>query len=89
MLVQTLAQELAPFNISVNELLPGHVLTSIYSQATAKFGGGAAGDTQKPKDLRPSEWLKQPEDVVPLALFLACQPDFGPTAQSYSLMRRF
>jgi 3-oxoacyl-[acyl-carrier protein] reductase len=89
MLVQTLAQELAPFNISVNELLPGHVLTNIYTEATAKLGGGAAGNTQKPKDLRPSEWLKGPEDVVPLALFLACQPDFGPTAQSYSLMRRF
>jgi 3-oxoacyl-[acyl-carrier protein] reductase len=89
MLVQSVAPELAPFNISVNELLPGHVNTKIYRDATAKFGGDAPGDTQKPKDLRPAEWLKQPEDVVPLALFLACQPDFGPTAQSYSLMRRF
>lgn len=34
------------------------------------------------------EWLKSPEDVVPMALFLATQPDVGPTAQSYSLMRR-
>lgn len=89
MLVQTLAQELAPFNISVNELLPGHVDTRIYRETSARFGGSAAGDPQKPKDLRPSEWLKQPEDVVPLALFLGGQPDLGPTAQSYSLMRRF
>lgn len=37
---------------------------------------------------RVSQWLKSPEDVVPLALFLAEQPDFGPTAQSFSLMRR-
>jgi 3-oxoacyl-[acyl-carrier protein] reductase len=34
-------------------------------------------------------WLKKPEDVVPLALFMACQHDVGPTAQSFSLMRRF
>ena len=35
-----------------------------------------------------SEWFKSPEDVVPMALFLGTQPDVGPTAQSYSLMRR-
>jgi 3-oxoacyl-[acyl-carrier protein] reductase len=34
------------------------------------------------------EWLKEPEDVVPLALFLAAGPLPGPTAQSFSLMRR-
>lgn len=89
MMVQSVAQELAPFNISVNELLPGHVHTKIYRDATANYGGGAPGDAQKPKNLRPAEWLKEPEDVVPLALFLACQPDIGPTAQSFSLMRRF
>ena len=35
-----------------------------------------------------SEWFKSPEDVVPMALFLAMQRDIGPTAQSHSLMRR-
>jgi 3-oxoacyl-[acyl-carrier protein] reductase len=35
-----------------------------------------------------SEWIKRPEDVAPLALFLATQPAVGPTAQSFSLMRR-
>jgi len=35
-----------------------------------------------------SEWVKQPEDVTPMALFLATQPDRGPTAQSFSLVRR-
>jgi 3-oxoacyl-[acyl-carrier protein] reductase len=34
------------------------------------------------------EWIKRPEDVAQLAFFLATQPDTGPTAQSYSLMRR-
>jgi len=35
-----------------------------------------------------SEWVKTPEEVTQLALFLATQPDIGPTAQSFSLMRR-
>ena len=35
-----------------------------------------------------SEVIKEPEDVAPLALFLATQPDHGPTAQSFSLTRR-
>jgi 3-oxoacyl-[acyl-carrier protein] reductase len=35
----------------------------------------------------PGEWFKNPEDA-PLALFPASMPDVGPTAQSYSLMRR-
>ena len=36
----------------------------------------------------PGEWVKEPEDVVPMAMFLATQPLEGPTAQSFSLMRR-
>lgn len=32
--------------------------------------------------------MKNPEDVVPLALFLAGQGDAVRTAQSFSLMRR-
>lgn len=72
MLTRVLAQELWPYRISVNELVPGPV-------ETAMTGGTGFPD---------SEWIKQPEDVVPLALFLATQPDIGPTAQSFSLMRR-
>jgi hypothetical protein len=34
------------------------------------------------------EWFKQPENVVDLAVFLAGQPAGGPSAQSFSLMRR-
>jgi 3-oxoacyl-[acyl-carrier protein] reductase len=78
MLTRLLAQELAGENISVNELIPGPVATAASStdperSVAAKF---------------PSEWRKTPEEVVPLALFLAAQPDRGPTAQSFSLMRR-
>ena len=77
MLTRVLAQELWPHNISVNELIPGPVDTSMTPE-TADWA----------YRLGESEWLKKPEDVVPLALFLATQPDVGPTAQSFNLMRR-
>jgi 3-oxoacyl-[acyl-carrier protein] reductase len=77
-LTRVLAQELAAFDISVNELIPGPVDTTI--------GGGPRREGSPP--YADSEWLKRPEDVVPLALFLATQPARGPTAQSFSLMRR-
>lgn len=75
MLTRVLAQELWRDNISVNELVPGPV----HTDPTEPAGVSALAE---------SEWLKTPEDVVPLALFLACQPMIGPTAQSFSLMRR-
>ena len=78
MLTRILAQELLPDKISVNELIPGPV-----SMADTSHQEG-----ELPSDLPDSEWLKSPEDVLPLALFLATQPDVGPTAQSFSLMRR-
>jgi 3-oxoacyl-[acyl-carrier protein] reductase len=62
----------------VNELIPGPVVTTIVGAEVAQRQGG----------LGQSEWVKTPEDVVPLALFLATQPARGPTAQSFSLMRR-
>ncbi len=79
MLTRILAQELMQYNISVNELIPGPVQTSIDDNFKTDNGKVKAMD---------SEWHKQPEDVVPLALFLATQPDIGPTAQSFSLMHR-
>lgn len=75
MLTRVLAQELWEYNISVNELIPGPVATDLVSPQSGVF---------KIK----SEWVKKPEDVTELALFLATQPDVGPTAQSFSLKRR-
>ena len=77
MLTRILGQELRADNISVNELIPGPVHTAMTSAPSA----------DEPS-LWDGEWLKQPEDVAPLALFLANAPDGGPTAQSFSLMRR-
>jgi 3-oxoacyl-[acyl-carrier protein] reductase len=80
MLTRVLAQELWQDNISVNELIPGPVLTSMDAQVVAP---------QQPTVFSiDSEWIKTPDDVAPLALFLATQPPVGPTAQSFSLMRR-
>jgi 3-oxoacyl-[acyl-carrier protein] reductase len=79
MLTRVLAQELAPHQISVNELIPGPVVSSLSDEdATQALGA----------DARESEWIKTPPEVVPLAIFLATQPPRGPTAQSYILMRR-
>ena len=77
MLTRVLAQELQRDNISVNELIPGPVDTGRLSDAFREQIVDRLG-----------EWVKEPEDVVELALFLASQPDIGPTAQSFSLMRR-
>ena len=80
MLTRVLAQELWQYNISVNELIPGPVLTQRVRETYAQREGSVFNIE--------SEWVKNPEDVAPLALFLATQPARGPTAQSFSLMRR-
>jgi len=82
MLTRCLAQELWPFNISVNELVPGPVQTGMAPAPSKPGSDSSAGPSAQ------SEWQKRPEDVVPLALFLATQPLVGPTAQSFNLMRR-
>jgi 3-oxoacyl-[acyl-carrier protein] reductase len=78
MLTRVLAQELAPEGIAVNELIPGPVSTTI-GDRPLRVGSDSPF---------PTEWAKTPEDVVPLALFLATLPAHGPSAQSFSLMRR-
>jgi 3-oxoacyl-[acyl-carrier protein] reductase len=77
MLTRVVAEELRSSNILVNELVPGPVDTSLSQPGVSHI-------------LRsnPNEWLKLPEDVVPLALFLATLPLKGPTGQSFSLARR-
>ena len=68
-LTRVLAQELWEHNISVNELVPGPVATP----------GATAAWQQEENSVNTidSEWVKQSEDVLPLALFLATQPGQG------------
>lgn len=78
-LTRILVQELSEYKISVNELIPGPVNTDM--------------ENDSKKDNRSAfsisgEWIKSPEDVVDLAIFLAGQSDIGPTAQSFSLMNK-
>ena len=80
MFARVLALELWPHNISVNELVPGPVLTERVVQSYAQDPQSVFQDD--------SEWVKTPEDVVPLALYMATQPEKGPTGQTFSLMRR-
>ncbi|ABQ70668.1 short-chain dehydrogenase/reductase SDR [Rhizorhabdus wittichii RW1] len=87
-LTRSVAAELIGFNISVNELLPGNVRTQLYDETFAQTVAMTPDGGEPISAKRSHEWLKAPEDVVPLALFMACQPDVGPTAQSFSLMRR-
>ncbi len=80
MLTRVLAEELVEHGITVNEIIPGPVWTRATIEEHETGGWPVASI--------PHEWLKQPEEVAPLALFLASQPEPGPTAQSFSLMRR-
>ena len=79
MLTRILAQELSEYKISVNELIPGPVNTDM--------GNDSMKDKRSAFSIN-GEWIKAPDDVTDLAVFLAGQPNIGPTAQSYSLMRR-
>jgi len=78
MLTRILAQELAPHSICVNELVPGPVKTDFIRGREDVLRVASGG----------GEWFKQPEEVAPLALFLASQPRDGPTGQTFSLARR-
>ena len=79
MLTQCMAEEFWDRGIEVNELVPGPVMTDA-TKSFMEVGG--------PPPFAPSERVKTPEDVAPLALWLATQKAGGPTGQSFSLARR-
>ena len=72
MLTRILGQELRGDNISVNELVPGRVRTAM--------NPGTQPDRSNVFD---GEWFKEPEEVVPLALFLAAAPDGRPHSPEF------
>ncbi|HAY79156.1 MAG TPA: short-chain dehydrogenase [Planctomycetaceae bacterium] len=79
MLTRCLAMEVWEDGVAVNELVPGPVATELTS-GLLELGA--------PHPKIPSEWTKAPQDVAPLAVFLATQGRQGPTGQSFSLARR-
>ena len=81
MFVRILAQELREDRIAVNEIIPGPVMT--------KLAGFSAGNEERLRSIFPAaEWVKSPDDVVPIALFVVTQPTHGPTGQVFSLLGR-
>jgi len=79
MLTRCMSMQLWDEGVTVNELIPGPVHTELTADIM---------QTGVPHPAMASEWVKQPEDVVPLAMTLATQPKNGPTGQSFSLARR-
>jgi 3-oxoacyl-[acyl-carrier protein] reductase len=79
-LMRILARELLQDGIAVNELIPGSVGKDSWPEQDFETRRRALWQSKR-------EWLKQPKDVVDLALWLANQSDKGPTGQSFSLLR--
>jgi 3-oxoacyl-[acyl-carrier protein] reductase len=79
MLTQCMAEEFWEQGIEVNELVPGPVITDA-TKDVFEVGGAPP--------FAASERVKTPEEVAPLALWLASQKLGGPTGQSFSLARR-
>lgn len=80
MLIRVVAEELREYDILVNELIPGPVLSDMNN----KFKGEKLDNVFTDG----IEWVKEPKDVVPMAMFLATLPKKGPTGQTFSLNRR-
>ena len=79
MLTRCMSLELWDDGITVNEIIPGPVYTELTEDI---FEQG------KTHPAIPSEWVKDPDDLIPIAMFLATQAANGPTGQSFSLARR-
>lgn len=85
MLNRILAMEVREDNIAVNEIIPGPVRTELTGVPEEREIDDASGS---PILSVPGEWIKNPSEVAPLALFLAGLPNNGPTGQSFSLVGR-
>lgn len=81
MVAKTAALELAEANITINEFIPGPVRTR---QALSNHD---PADKASPFN-KPSEWVKDPSEVVDMLLFMAAFQRAGPNSQIFSLARR-
>ena len=85
MLCRVLAREVRDDNIAVNEFIPGPVRTEMTGVPEERQIDDSKGSAILSV---PGEWIKNPDDVVPVAMFLASLPNNGPTGQCYSLAGR-
>jgi len=81
MVANIAALELIDDNITVNEFIPGPV------RSKQALDGLTKEDKNSPFN-NPKEWVKEPEDVTEMLLFMAAYPGMGPTSQIFSLARR-
>jgi acetoin reductase-like protein len=86
---QSLALALAPYGVNVNAMAPGVVDTPYWKEVDKQFGaitGKAEGETFRDVAQNiPLGRTSRPEDVVPLALFLASAGADYITAQTYNV----
>lgn len=93
MLTESLANELWPRNIDVNNIVPGPVATSTFSREDPATRSSPEELLARYKDELPAglpkwERVKHPDEIADLALWLAAMPEGGPTGQTFSLARR-
>jgi len=80
MLVRELALELMPYNILVNEFIPGPVMTDL---------NRGWGDKMDPVFSHEQEVVKEPVDCIPMLMFIVTQAlSDGASGQTFSMNRR-
>lgn len=80
MLTRAMALELKKYHIAVNEFIPGAVMTDM---------NRGWGDKCDPLFTTGIEYVKTPEECVPMLMFiLSLDNDKGPTGQYFNLNRR-
>lgn len=93
MLTESLANELWPRKIDVNNLVPGPVATSTFSREDPSLRTTPETLLERYSEKLPAglpEWerVKHPDEVAELALSIVTMPESGPTGQTFSLARR-
>ena len=88
-ITQSVALAMAPYGVNVNALAPGIVDTPYWKEVDKQFGditGKAEGETFKDAAAGiPLGRTSVPEDIVPMALFLAGSGSNYITAQTYNV----
>jgi 3-oxoacyl-[acyl-carrier protein] reductase len=70
-LTRTLAMELGPFNINVNAVAPGFIVTEMTDATAARVGVSAADMRAKAAEVTPLRRVGRPEDIARVVAFLA------------------
>ena len=70
-LTRTLAMELGPFNINVNAVAPGFIVTEMTDATAARVGISAADMRAKAAEITPLRRVGRPEDIARVVAFLA------------------